>query len=90
MILIRNSENINGLNISGDELLLSQYADGTTFIVDGSSKSLEYTLKILDANASGLKINYLKLKLIWIGSKKVFKRGLSSIKMETRMKCRRF
>ena len=58
-ILIRNSGNINGLKMSGEEFLSFQYADNTTFILDGSPRSLKYTLKILDvyAHDSGLKIN---------------------------------
>ena len=74
-ILIRNSDNIQGLKIDGEKCLISQYADDTTFILDGSPKSLENTLKTLDlyANASGLQFNYSKSQVIWIGRKKYFK-----------------
>ena len=74
-ILIRNSDNIQGLKIDGEEFLISQYADDTTFILDGSPKSLENTLKTLDlyANVSGLHINYSKSQVIWIGRKKYSK-----------------
>ena len=51
-ILIRNSDNIQGLKIDGEEFLISQYADDTTFILDGSPKSLENTLKTLDLYAA--------------------------------------
>ena len=42
---------------------LSQYADDTSLILDGSPASL-------DAEISGLKINLEKTNVIWIGSKK--------------------
>ena len=44
----------------------------TSFILDGSPGSLANTLEILDyyADLSGLKLNYSKTKVIWIGSKK--------------------
>jgi exonuclease III len=74
-ILIRNSKDIDGININGQEYLISQYADDTSFILDGTYKSLDSTLKLLElyANVSGLKINYSKSKIIWIGSKKYSK-----------------
>ena len=74
-ILIRNSKNVNGIVIEGVEYKLTQYADDTTFLLDGSSSSLESTLNILEYYAviSGLKINYSKTKAVWIGSKKYSK-----------------
>ena len=74
-ILIRNSDNIQGLNINGEEFLISQYADGTTFILDGSPKSFENTLKTLDlyANVSGFEITG---NMDW--QEKIFQRSLPS------------
>ena len=71
-IIVRNSPNIKGVNIDGEEYLISQYADDTSFTLDGSPESLHNTLTVLDyyAQVSGLKINYTKSKAIWIGSKK--------------------
>ena len=42
-ILTRNSKAIKGISIRDESYLLSQYADDTTFILDGSPKSLEKT-----------------------------------------------
>ena len=81
-ILIRNSKEIKGINIEGEEYVVSQYADDTTFILDGSPESLDSTLRILDqyANVSGLKINYSKTNIIWIGSKKFSKEVFHHVK----------
>ena len=70
-VLIRNNDNITGVKIGSAEFLISQYADDTTFILDGSEKSLETCLKVLKfyADASGLCINLEKTKVVWIGSK---------------------
>ena len=46
--------------------------DDATAFLDGSKTSLEETLQELDtfANISGLKTNFDKTQVIWIGSKK--------------------
>lgn len=69
--LIRNNGNILGVKIGNVEYLISQYADDTTLILDGSTKSLVNCLKVLKfyADASGLYINLDKTKVVWIGSK---------------------
>ena len=74
-ILVRNANDIKGINIDGVEYLISQYADDTSFMLDGSPESLKNTLLILEyyANKSGLKLNYAKTKVIWIGSKRFSK-----------------
>ena len=74
-ILVRNSKDIKGITIDGEQFLISQYADDTSFILDGSPRSLAKTMEILDyyADISGLKLNYSKTKVIWIGSKKFSK-----------------
>ena len=68
---VRKDENICGINIANAECKLSQYADDTTMILDGSELSLSRTLLLLDnfAISSGLKMNYEKIAL-WIGSYK--------------------
>ena len=70
-ILVRNNTGIKSINIDVIEYLISQYADDTTFFLDGSSESQNNTMEVLDYSAeiSGLKINYIKSKAIWIGSK---------------------
>ena len=74
-ILVQNANDIKGINIDGVEYLISQYADDTSYMLDGSPKSLNNTLLILEyyANISGLKLNYAKTKVIWIGSKMFLK-----------------
>ena len=59
-IIVKNNEAIKGINIDGQEYLVSQYADDTSFILDGSPESMYRTFTILDYYAciSGLKINY--------------------------------
>jgi hypothetical protein len=51
---------------------LSQFADDTSLILDGSEKSLNEALLELDwyAKLSGLNINYTKTQVVWIRSKK--------------------
>ena len=69
---VRKDENIRGINIGNVECKLSQYADDTTMILDGSELSLSRTLLLLDnfAILSGLKINYEKTEALWMGSYK--------------------
>ena len=71
-ILSRQNEQIKGININSTEYLISQYADDTTFLLDGSKTSLEATLSLLTffSKISGLNINIDKTKVIWIGRNK--------------------
>ena len=73
--LIRNNKNIKGIIIEGVEYKISQYADDTSLFLDGSPATMDGILQELDffANISGLKINFSKTKMIWIGSKKFSK-----------------
>lgn len=84
-ILIRNEKDIKGINIDGEEYKISQYADDTSIIMDGTPQSYDGILRVLDffAQVSGLKINFTKTKMVWIGSKKIFKGCISSFTMET-------
>ena len=52
------------------DLLLSQFADNTALCLDGSEKSFTEAVRILHifASMSGLKINFGKTQVIWIGS----------------------
>ena len=60
-------------------LKLTQYADDTTTILDGTTNSLQATLNILEiyGSLSVLNVNCDKTKLIWIGSKKDSKEKLN-------------
>ena len=59
-IMIRNNMSISDLFINEKEHKLSQYADDTLFLLDGTSKSLNATLKVLYdySHFSGLKLNF--------------------------------
>lgn len=71
-IKIRNNDKIKGIKIDDFEFLLTQFADDTTVILDGSEASLNETLNELEQfkSISGLKVNFQKTQVIWIGSKK--------------------
>ena len=70
-ILLRHNDQIKGITIDDVEYLLSQYADDTTLILDGSARSLCHSIHVLKfyAEISGLNINMDKTKVVWIGSK---------------------
>ena len=72
-ILIKQNHDIGGIIINGNEHKISQYADDTCLILDGSPQSLFTALDTIDffSNLSGLKINSSKTKIVWIGSKKI-------------------
>ena len=71
-LLIKQDDYIKGIKIGELELKLSQYADDTTILLDGSEQSLEAALQTLSifAKISVLKVNNSKTKAVWIGSKK--------------------
>ena len=56
--------------VKNTEIKLSQYADDTTLILDGSEKSLSEALRILESfeKVSGLRLNSKKTEALWIGS----------------------
>ena len=49
---VRNDKEVHGIIISGSECKISQYADDTTMILDGSQSSFSRTLYLFDAFAS--------------------------------------
>ena len=67
---IRRDKLIHGIQISDKECKVSQYADDTTLILDGTKPSLERSFLLLDifAKLSGLKVNLEKTEALWIGS----------------------
>lgn len=69
---IRKNRRIKGIIVNNTELKISQFADDTSLILDGSEESLHQTLEELEkfATISGLKINFEKTQLVWIGSRK--------------------
>ena len=58
-LMLKHNAAINGIKIGDVEYLLSQFADDTTIILDGSQQSLETAISILNlfASMSGLKVN---------------------------------
>ena len=70
--LIRKNESIKGITIGNIEYKISQYADDTTLILDGTENSLLSAINMLKfyADISGLYINTEKTKAVWIGCNK--------------------
>ena len=69
--VIRRDPRIKGILISQIEIKLSQYADDTTLILDGSQDTLETSLDVIEklGKISGLRLNNKKPEALWIGSK---------------------
>ena len=67
--------------INGKEIKLTQFADDTTLILDGTS-SLQATLNTLEifGTLSGLRMNTEKTQIVWIGKKKHCKDKLNVTK----------
>ena len=72
-ILVRHNDEIKGITIDDTEFLISQYADDTSLILDGSPESLGASLYLLQkySDMSGLKMNLEKTKVVWIGKKEI-------------------
>ena len=71
-VKLRKNKNIKGIKVNNIEFLISQYADDTSVILDGSESSLKQTISELErfSRISGLNINFDKTQLVWIGSEK--------------------
>ena len=69
---IRTCQNIKGINVCGEKIKISQYADDTTLILDGSNEAFTSSLQVLDdfRKISGLKLNDKKTEVLWIGANK--------------------
>ena len=70
-LLIINEKKMKGIYVNGIEHKITQFADDTTLILDGSKESLIAALNVLEVfgSISGLQINTEKTRLIWIGKK---------------------
>ena len=68
MCKIRQDKEIQGINIFGQELKLSQFADDTT-LFNSNCNSINKVIAVLDnfGNISDLKLNPLKTKALWLG-----------------------
>ena len=71
---IRKDNEVKAITVGSTECQLSQYADDTTLILDGTQKSLERSFKFAAlenfGEVSGLRVNCEKTEALWIGSKK--------------------
>ena len=79
-LLIKHNQNIKGIKILQNEFKMTQFADNTTLLLDGSQSSLTASLNTLEVfeSYSGLKMNTDKTKVIWIGRKKHSKDNLKT------------
>lgn len=61
----RKNARVKGIVVNGKEIKLSQYADDTTFVLNGSEESLKESLNLLDTfgNASASDLIVIKGKL---------------------------
>ena len=77
---IRNCDQIKGICVLDSECKISQYADDTTLILDGSEKSMQKSFSLLDsfASISGLRINYEKTEALWIGAMRFQRRKIAA------------
>ena len=71
-IAVRKDTTMKGISIGNVECKLSQFADDTALILDGSLKSLQRSLYMLErfGEISGLRVNWEKTEVLWIGSLK--------------------
>ena len=83
--MIRKNKDIKGISLHGKEYKLSQYADDTQLILDGSEKSPTEALHLLKQyyKMSGLKINIDKTRALWIGSSNKYQKWVPLRAMKT-------
>ena len=69
-MLNKNNNNIIEIKVCDIEYLVSQYADDTSLILDGSEQSFLNTMKVLKsyADVSGMCIHVDKTRAVWIVS----------------------
>ena len=67
--MIRQNADIKGYPVIGKEVLMSQFADDASLLLDGSQESFEACVfTILEyAKYSGLAMNFDKTKVVWFG-----------------------
>ena len=77
-VLINDNSDIKGIKVGTDIYKITQFADDTTLILDGSEGSLLSALNTIEifGTVSGLKMNKSKTKLIWM--KKISKEKIST------------
>ena len=80
-VKLRNSENVEGINILDTIFLLCQFADDTQIFLKGTENVLNAALENLEMfeKCSGLKINYDKSECFKIGSLRTDRRQFTTI-----------
>ena len=78
-MLIKSNSDIKGIKINQKEFKISQFADDTTLLLDGSQSSLQAALNTLEIYGcySGLKMNKEKTKIVWLGRMKLSTKKLN-------------
>ena len=69
---IREDKDIKGIQIANTDVKISQFADDTSFLLEGDRHSFEKLFQRLQefASISGLKLNVEKTYNVWLGSKR--------------------
>ena len=69
---LKNNPNIKGIKINNSEYLISQYADDSTLTLEDDEISINSALISIEnfAKCSGLKANFDKTTVLWIGAKR--------------------
>jgi hypothetical protein len=69
-IAIRKNENVKGIVVDKNQIKITQFADDTTLILDGSKSSILNAITIIGnfGMVSGLKLNTAKSNFLRIGS----------------------
>ena len=67
---VRKNKDINGIRVAGREYKTSLFADDAAFIMNGTSKSFETLINIMDnfSYVSGLRLNTSKCQVLRIGT----------------------
>ena len=79
-IKIRKCKQMKGITIDNEEYKISQFADDTYLLMDGSEETLNTTLQLLHSFSqySGLNVNFEKTHVVWIGSLKYSTRSIKT------------
>ena len=72
-LMIKKNKQIKGIKLDDTtEALLSQFADDTSLFLDGTEECFESCVRCVEefTAMSGLRMNFEKTQIVWIGSKK--------------------
>ena len=79
-IKIRKCKQMKGITIDNEEYKISQFADDTYLLMDGSEETLNTALQLLHSFSqySGLNVNFEKTHVVWIGSLRYSTRSIKT------------